>query len=129
MSRGTRFLVKVSGRFLVCVALGVIAVFLFGWITMLLWNWLVPVLFHGPVISFWQALGLLVLSKILFWGFGGRHHGHRNQYAQGYWRDKLYGKFSSLTPEERAALKQKMKEKWCHWEETTSPKNSGDSNV
>ena len=35
----------------------------------------------------------------------------------------------SMTPEERAALKQKMKEKWCHWEENPSPKDSGGSNV
>ena len=41
-----------------------------GFGTMYLWNWLVPLLFHGPVVTFLQALGLLVLSKILFGGFG-----------------------------------------------------------
>jgi len=129
MNRGKRFSVGGSVRFLACVALGLIAVFLFGLITMLLWNWLVPVLFKGPVVSFWQALGLLLLSKFLFWGFGGKRHWHYNQHSGGYWKDKFYGKFSSMTPEERAALKQKMKEKWCHWEENPSPKDSGDSNV
>ena len=36
-----------------------------GWVVMTLWNWLIPALFTGPVIGFWQALGILVLSKIL----------------------------------------------------------------
>ncbi|HNV28924.1 MAG TPA: hypothetical protein PKJ83_07305, partial [Cyclobacteriaceae bacterium] len=38
--------------------------------TMYLWNWLVPELFNGPVLNFWQILGLLALSKIFFWSFG-----------------------------------------------------------
>ena len=54
-----------------CAVLGLLAITLLGVVTMLLWNWLVPDLFNGPVITYWQALGLLVLSKILFWGWGG----------------------------------------------------------
>jgi hypothetical protein len=42
---------------------------------MLLWNWLVPELFSGPVLNYWQTLGILVLSKILLTGVG---HGHRD---------------------------------------------------
>lgn len=52
------------------VILGVAAVFGFIYVTMLLWNWLVPDLFNGPAITYWQAAGLLVLSKILFSGIG-----------------------------------------------------------
>jgi hypothetical protein len=33
---------------------------------MLLWNWLMPDLFHLAQIDFWQALGLGVLSGLLF---------------------------------------------------------------
>ena len=40
-----------------------------------LWNWLMPTLFGLPVISLWQALGLLVLSRILFGGLLGRLRG------------------------------------------------------
>lgn len=42
--------------------------FLFGWVTMLLWNWLVPVIFGLGTITFWQALGLIVLVKLVFGG-------------------------------------------------------------
>lgn len=71
-----------------------------GFGTMYLWNWLVPLLFHGPVITFLQALGLLLLSKILFGGFrrGGRFSG-RNRWMQRY---------AAMTPEEREKFSQKM---------------------
>jgi hypothetical protein len=57
-----------------CVVLGLIFASVIGLITMYLWNWLVPDLFNGPEITYWKALGLLVLTKILFWGFGGKRH-------------------------------------------------------
>ena len=49
-------------------------------LVMVLWNWLMTVLFGLPSISFWQSLGLLVLSKILFgrtWGSGRMYWRHR----------------------------------------------------
>jgi hypothetical protein len=100
--------------FLKCAVAVLVAVFIFAWITYLLWNWLVPVLFNGPAISYWQALGLLVLTKILFFGLGGRNHGYRGHSGhQRYWKQRFYEKMSSLSPEEREAFKKKMREKWC----------------
>lgn len=117
-------------RILAWVALGLLAVLLFGLVTMSLWNWLVPVVFNGPVINFWQALGLFLLAKILFGGWGGKGHchGHHETRSGGHWKAKFYDKFSSMTPEERAAVKEKMKEKWCNWSETSPQKDSGVSN-
>lgn len=34
--------------------------------TMWLWNWLMPTLFGLKTITFWQALGVSMLSSILF---------------------------------------------------------------
>lgn len=45
-------------------------VLLFGYITMQLWNWLMPEIFGLGAINYWQALGIIVLAKILFGGFG-----------------------------------------------------------
>lgn len=42
--------------------------FALGWITMLLWNWLVPTIFGLKAITFWQAIGMLILSKLLLSG-------------------------------------------------------------
>jgi hypothetical protein len=101
-------------------------VFLFGWVTMLLWNWLVPVIFDGPVISFWQALGLLVLSKILL-GFGGKGWGGHSGNAR-HWKQGYYKKLAGMTPEEREHFKTRMREKWCYRDKSTSTGNQDISN-
>src|SRR5258706_1563168 len=55
--------------------LGILALALFvfigGEVVKQLWNWLLPALFDLPRVTFWQALGLLSLSRILFGGFDG----------------------------------------------------------
>jgi membrane protein required for beta-lactamase induction len=43
-----------------------IAIVLLGYPLMLLWNWLMPIIFNLPEITFWQAIGLNLLSTILF---------------------------------------------------------------
>ena len=85
-----------------------------SWVVMSLWNALIPALFHGPVVTFWQAVGLLVLSKILFGGFRGRgghpgwHRGH------GRWRrEMMRQKWETLTPEERDRLRARFKGRGC----------------
>jgi hypothetical protein len=94
-------------KILMWIVLGAALIGLVGMITMQLWNWLVPEIFNGPAITFWQAVGLLVLSKILFSGFGGkRGHG-------AHWKHRYYEKWSTMTPEERIRFKEKMKDKWC----------------
>ena len=46
-------------------------ILLFGYGFMLLWNWLMPDVFDLPVLSYWKAVGILVMAKLLFGGFGG----------------------------------------------------------
>lgn len=109
-----------------CVMLAVVGILVIGFVTMLLWNWLVPTLFNGPTITYLQSLGLLLLSKILSWGFfTGK------KYSHGYsadetpeWKKRFYEKFSSMSPQEKEAFKQKMKEKWCKWENKSSEERS-----
>ena len=87
---------KVAG--FICLA--IVGVMVFSGIVMLLWNALLPELFHFPVISFWQALGLLILTKLLFGGFrGGGPRG-------GHWKDKMKQRWMNMTPEEREKFKQ-----------------------
>jgi len=100
-------------------------VLLFGWVTMFLWNYLVPSLFNGPVINFWQALGLLLLSKILLSGFGGKHHHGGGM----HWKHRYYEKLSGMSSEDRERFKARMREKWCYREKDASTPNSDTSNV
>jgi hypothetical protein len=71
-----------------------LAVGVAGLIVMNLWNWLMPALFGRPVITFWQAVGLLVLSKIFFGGFRGRR-------PSWHWRRRMFERWEQMTPEER----------------------------
>src|SRR5574337_216286 len=69
-----------------------------------LWNTLVPELFHGPQLLYLQALGLIVLAKLLV-GFGGhRPFGHR--WHGRHWRHAraLKARWETLSPEEREKL-------------------------
>jgi hypothetical protein len=56
-----------------------------GVVTMGLWNALMPAIFKLPSIGFWQALGLLLLSRILLKG-GAGHAGHRHWKRRQVWK-------------------------------------------
>ncbi|MFA7272682.1 MAG: hypothetical protein WC044_02385 [Crocinitomicaceae bacterium] len=67
------------------VILGILGItalaILFGFVLMWLWNALMPEIFGLQAITYWQAVGLFVLSKLLFGGFGGgsgKKHQHKN---------------------------------------------------
>ncbi|GGF17445.1 hypothetical protein [Hymenobacter cavernae] len=80
-----------------------------GSLTMYLWNELVPLLFHGPVINFWQTLGLLLLSRILFGGWGRGGHGQASwARKKKIWREKMESRLSGMTPEQQEKFRQKM---------------------
>ena len=112
------------GRWLFFAPIAVIGfaafVALGGWVVMSLWNWLLPPLFGFQTIAFGPAIGLLLLSRILFGGFGlrgGRGHGY------GYGRMRMRQRFGerlaervgerwdAMTPEEREAFRQRMRER------------------
>lgn len=57
-------------KILFFIILGIAIAFLVGYIVMHLWNWLMPELFGLPQVGYWQAIGILILAKIIF-GFGG----------------------------------------------------------
>jgi hypothetical protein len=84
-----------------------------GFVTQSLWNWLVPSLFHGPLISFSQTLGLLVLSRILFGGFG-RGRGTWAQKRR-QWKQHLAKEVETLSPEEREKFRQQMQNRCAQW--------------
>src|SRR5690606_24943290 len=100
---------KRGGRILLWVMFGLLMLAVLTFVTQQLWNWLIPDLFGGPVLTFWQALGLLVLSKILLGGFA--KGGHREHSLKMKMKEEL----SRMSPEEREALKQRIREKWCHF--------------
>jgi hypothetical protein len=87
------------------VVMAVIGVTVGSAVVMLLWNWLTPALFGWKEIGFLQALGILILSKILFGGFGRCGRGQCGSHNM--------PNLESMTPEERERFEAKVKSKWC----------------
>ena len=75
-----------------------------GEVVQQLWNWLAPALFGWQQITFWQALGLLALCRILFGGFGGGGGGYRSKF-----RRRMDERWERMTPEEREKFQQGMR--------------------
>ena len=101
-----RHAVRWSLKGLAVLAAVVAVVAALSFVVMLLWNSLVPELFHGPPLQFWQALGLLLLSRILFGGLRRRARWH------GHWRQRMWReRWESMTPEERARLREHFQQR------------------
>jgi hypothetical protein len=87
------------GKWIFLAPLAIAGILLFiafgGEIVMQLWNWLLPPIFGWREITFWQALGLLALCRILFGGWGGPS-GSRTKH---------------MTPEERERWRQRIRER------------------
>jgi hypothetical protein len=77
-----------------------------GGVVQYLWNWLVPALFGWREVSFWQALGMLALCRILFGGFGLHGSGHSN------FRRRMEERYGCMSPEERQRFRQRMRERF-----------------
>lgn len=130
MNKNTENFIVSKITMVIKIIIGIIIfvpLFVFG--TMYLWNWLVPELFHGPVINFWQTLGLIVLAKILFGGFGKKFGGH-NRHSS--WKQRMHEKMGHMSPEEKEQFKQRLKErcrnKYWPQEEVKTP-DSNNTNL
>jgi hypothetical protein len=94
------------------IGMFVVGMIAIGLVVMVLWNALIPELFKGPVITYWQSLGLLLLSHILLRGWGRWRYA--NSWHRDRWRYRFEEKLAAMTPEER----DKFKEEWrrrCGW--------------
>lgn len=92
-------------KFLKILVIAAVCLLLLGWIVMSLWNWLVPPLFGAPAITFWQALGLFLLARLLFGGWGGKGCNRRKHH--------FVEKWAAMSPEDRERFKERMRQKWC----------------
>jgi len=79
--------------------------FLGGELVRLLWNWLLPPLFGWRQVTFWQALALLALCRILFGGLGGRGHSMTRSNI----RRRMAERWDRMTPEEREKFRQSFR--------------------
>ena len=101
-----------ASKMVLIVLLVPIGLTVFSFLVMWLWNWLVPPVFGWHTINFWQALGIFVLSKILFGGFRG---GGRGMHG----RRRMMERWEQMTPEEREKFRKGM-QGFCGGSETRS---------
>ena len=107
--------------FIVPAALAGMVLFAFigGEVVRLLWNWLLPSLFGWRQVTFWQALGLLALCRILFGGVGPRvgrrgNSAIRNRFADRVtdrMADRMGERWDQMSPEERERFRQRVRER------------------
>ncbi|PYU40525.1 MAG: hypothetical protein DMG56_20645 [Acidobacteria bacterium] len=113
MSRGLK-------RVIFIAPLAILGMLLFvvigGEVVLHLWNWLLPPLFGWREITFWQALGLLALCRILFGGFGFHGSGRSS------FRRRMEERCEHLTPEERERFRQRMRERFGFGPSTSESK-------
>lgn len=73
------------------VALATLFAFLFGWLVQLLWNNTLVPIFSISTITYWQAVGLLILTRLLVGGLGHKHEGPPEHIRQKF-HNKIHGK-------------------------------------
>ena len=110
---------KRISRILLIAPLAIGGFALFIWLVMLLWNSVLTVATGVRTITYWQAAGILVLSKILF-GFGGGHSGSHSPRRWPAMRER----FANMSPEEKEKFKAEWKNRCGSWrvkDDTTMP--------
>ena len=104
-------------RWIFIAPLAILGMLLFiaigGEVVMQLWNWLLPPLFGWRQITFWQALGILALCRILFGGLG-RHGSYHSKF-----RRRMAERWERMTPEEQERFRQGMRGR-CGFDPSTS---------
>lgn len=108
-------------KFLIAM-LFITGLFLLPYIVMLLWNNILPEVIGVKTITYWQAIGIFILSKLLFGGFktGGKHHKMKEHFRNCYenhkqhhsMKEELKDKFMNMSDEERENFRQKWKDKF-----------------
>lgn len=95
-----------EGRFVFIPLAAAAFISLISFVVMQLWNNLLPEILHVSTVTFWQAMGIFILCKILFgFGKGGRMGGAP------WMRRRMQERFKNMSPEEKELFKTKMKDK------------------
>ena len=77
-----------------------------------LWNGVLTEVVGVKTVTYWQALGILVLARILFGGFPGRRGG---PFGPPWRRHMMMKRWESLTPEQREKMREEMRKRFGDW--------------
>jgi hypothetical protein len=99
-------------HFLKMILMFAIALVVFGFVTKELWNWLMPSIFGLRSIRISEAIGLVLLGKILFGGIHKHGHGRPNWNRRREWKQKMKARWNEMSEEERARFRSGMRGRW-----------------
>lgn len=85
----------------------IIGLFALSGVVMWLWNTILPDLIYVNLITYWKAMGLLVLCRILFGGFKFGPPPGRPPFSRSGWREK----WKNMSEEEREKFKAQWRER------------------
>lgn len=95
------------------IPLGVLACLaVISFVVMQLWNNLLPDILHVTTITYWQAVGLFILCKILF-GFG--KGGPKGGGGAPWMRGRMAERFKNMSPEDRDKFRAQWEDRMCGW--------------
>jgi len=94
---------------------------LFSFAVYELWNNVLVDVLGVKAVTYWQALGLLVLARILFGGFPFKRGGPGHFGPP--WRHKMMEHWQSMTPEEREKMRQEMRHRCGDWPDDSEKKS------
>ena len=83
----------IASRFILGIFAAIGFALLIGLIIMLLWNWLMPAIFGLVTINYWQAVGIIILAKFLFGGFGNRRSKRRYSKFRNRFNEKFHANY------------------------------------
>ena len=103
------------GKIVGSVVFAAVFIGLAGYVVMRLWNATLPLIIQGiSAITFWQALALLLLSRLLFGGFRGPWNKPGfGGFNRDQWKSRMAERWQQLSPEQR----ERMRQRWggrCH---------------
>lgn len=99
-------------------------------VVMLLWNAVIPSVIGWSAINYWQAAGLLILSRILFGKFGrpGGHRGHFGKRCKHEDHGRLHERLHNMSREERKEyIRDRMNRHRDFWSDDTDDESSDDA--
>ncbi len=113
------------GKIVGSVVFAVVFIGLMGYVVMRLWNTTLPLIIQGvSAITFWQALALLLLSRLLFGGFRGPWNKPGfGGFNRDQWKSRMAERWQQLTPEQR----ERMRQRWgrrCGSDDEARPDDS-----
>ena len=88
---------RIIGWVFVGVIVACFFALIFGFLVKWLWGFTLSPLFNLPQPTYWQAVGLIILGKLLFGGVGHSHKDSNHSFDHKKWHDHFEGRYGNKT--------------------------------